>query len=129
MPSDTFKRAVDRMLSGRMGETATVTNYTDTGAVDDYGDPTDRQVANEATGVSALFRSPEELAVDDDLQVGIDSSRDTFVYLPDDQSVVEAGEGERYPTEITRESTGEVFGAIRVCDEGNGEYRVLAREV
>lgn len=129
MPRDTFKRAVGRMLRGRMGTTATLTNYTDDGTTDEHGDPT-RQQDNQSTGVAAIFRQPQRVTdVERQEGLGLDGSEDVIVWVDDDEDVREAGNGTRYPTRITHGTTGREYDVVNKWDNDAGQIVLSAKEV
>lgn len=138
--SERFKRSARRTLE-RVGVTATVINYTEetdaNGDVvyDGHGDP-NRVEESRTAGVPALFRRVERLReIDQTLALGLDSSVDVFVWVPDDTDVREPGEPDgsggtyRYATRIENEATGRTYDTVSRWDEGIGQFRVSTKEV
>lgn len=129
MPRDTFKRALGRLLRGRIGDTATVTNYTDDGTTDDQGDP-EKTKDTETTGVPALFRfATEGEAPPQDAALGSNPDFDVFVWVPDTTDVREPDSDNRYSTRLTDETTGVEYDVIKRWDEKNGTTRCACKEV
>lgn len=129
MPRDTFKRALDRMMRGRVGDSATITNYTDDGTTDKHGDPT-RTEDTKSTGVPALFRrATEGEAPPQDSAVGAGPDFDVFVWVPDDETVHGADTDSRYSTRITDETSGAKYDVIKTWNEKNGTLRCACIEV
>lgn len=135
MPRDTFARAAARLLRGRIGSTATLTNYTpETDAngdvvYDEHGDPT-RTVDGETTGVPALFRQPQATNdVDQDSMGGVNQAFDVLVFVPDSYDVREPGDDHTYATRITDETNGKDYDVVSVWAEHNGTARLACKEV
>lgn len=130
MPTERFKRAARRLLDGRAGKTATLTNYSQSGT-NDQGDPV-RDSGSSETNVSALFRRARGEPRSETNEVGRNPNVDVDVWVPDDVTetpVAPASDDVVFPTEITDEVTGDEYEAIRVWDEDNGMYRIAARRV
>lgn len=121
MTNRRFKQIAKRVLA-RHGRDVTVTNFTDDGTTDVHGDP-DRTV-DTTTTVEAVLRQPTEEIVaagPDGQQVAVDVE----VFLPDTVTVHEADDDDnRYATEIEDSANGEVYRALSVWPEGNGQVRV-----
>lgn len=99
------------------GESATLTNYTQTGT-DEYGDPT----FSESTESAEMIFSPigDGTGMRDDS--GAEETVTTTIRIPTSATVNEPGDNTVKPTVITREATGIDYRVETKVDMGDGLY-------